>query len=118
MESDKCHSISCVGDVVIDFILCVTYTGLLHSLDDYYQLSSEMVMLQTTNNVLNPTLFSLITPQSLLSWQRVRTACMMARSGREWYEQVRRYNSGTVIMTVILLFTQPYYSANVPSQML
>jgi len=63
-------------------------------MDEYYQLSSEMVMLQTTNNLYNPTLYRHVTPQSLLTWQRVRVASMMAHSGREWYEQLRRYNSG------------------------
>jgi len=63
-------------------------------MDDYYQMSSQMVLLQTTNNIENPTLYSLIKPQSLLTWQRVRVASMMADSGAEWYRQVRRYNSG------------------------
>jgi len=63
-------------------------------MDDYYQLSSEMVMLQTTNNVYNYDLLRLITPRSLLSWQRVLVANMMANSGQQWYDAVRRYNSG------------------------
>ena len=63
-------------------------------MDDYYQLSSEMVMLQTTNSVFNTDLYSLITHESLLSWQRVRVANMMANSGQQWYDAVRRYNSG------------------------
>jgi len=76
--------------------MCMTCAkGLINSMDDYYQLSSQMVMLQTTNNVFNPVLFSRIKPQSLLAWQRVRVANMMANSGEEWYEEVRRYNSGT-----------------------
>jgi len=81
-----------------DSICCVTfYKGMIVSVDDYYQLSSEMVMLETTHNVYNHTLYSLVTPKSLLAWQRVRVANMMARSGREWYERVRRYNSGACV---------------------
>jgi len=81
------------------------YKGLLHSLDDYYQLSSEMVMLQTTNVVHNHTLYRHVTPQSLLAWHRVRVANMMAQSGREWYQQVRRYNSGRFKFTVNFAFS-------------
>ena len=65
------------------------------SLDDYYQLSSGLVLLQTTNAVINSQLFDLVTPQSLFAWQRVRVANMMAHSGSEWYNVFRMYNSGT-----------------------
>jgi len=64
------------------------------SMDDYYQLSSGLVMLQTTNNIFNMRLYDLVTPQSLFAWQRVRVANMMAHSGQEWYNAVRMYNSG------------------------
>jgi len=58
-------------------------------------MSSGLVMLQTTNNIFNMKLYSLVKPQSLFAWQRVRVANMMARSGRDWYDAVRIYNSGT-----------------------
>ncbi|XP_071106196.1 phospholipase B-like 1 [Haliotis cracherodii] len=72
-----------------------SYPGFLESLDDFYLLGSQMVMLQTTNNVFNKTLFSSVKPYSLLAWQRVRVANMMANSGKEWAAAVTRYNSGT-----------------------
>ena len=68
--------------------------GFLESLDDFYMLSSKMVMLQTTNNVFNHSLYDYVQPSSLLSWQRIRMANMMAHNGREWAEVVSRYNSG------------------------
>ena len=52
-------------------------------------------MVQTTNGVFNHTLYELVKPQSLLAWQRVRVANAMAGSGREWYNAVKQYNSGT-----------------------
>jgi len=70
--------------------------GYIESLDDYYQLSSGLVMLQTTNNVFNTELYNLVKPQSLFAWQRVRVANMMAHSGRQWYNTVRMYNSGMI----------------------
>lgn len=70
--------------------------GFLESLDDFYLMSSKLVMLQTTNNVFNTSLYDLVIPQSVFAWQRVRVANMLARSGKEWYTTVSKYNSGTV----------------------
>nr|XP_054763477.1 phospholipase B-like 1 [Lytechinus pictus] len=72
-----------------------SYPGFLESLDDFYIMSSGLSMLQTTNNVFNKTLYKFVQPQSLLAWQRVRVANMMARSGKQWADIVARYNSGT-----------------------
>ena len=72
-----------------------SYAGYLESLDDFYVLSSGLVMLQTTINCLNSSLYDLVTPESLLSWQRVRVANHMATSGKEWADYSMRYNSGT-----------------------
>ncbi|XP_008835888.1 phospholipase B-like 1 [Nannospalax galili] len=72
-----------------------SYPGFLESLDDFYILSSGLVLLQTTNNVYNQTLLKLVVPEALLAWQRVRVANMMATGGKEWAEIFSRYNSGT-----------------------
>ena len=79
------------------------------SLDDYYQLSSGLVMLQTTNHIYNTRLYDLVIPQSLFAWQRVRVANMMAHSGREWYNVVRMYNSG--IYSLLLIYKVPVFEA-------
>lgn len=68
--------------------------GFLESLDDFYILSSGLILLQTTNNVYNYTLRKQVTPESLLAWQRVRVANMMADSGKRWAEVFLKYNSG------------------------
>lgn len=68
--------------------------GFLESLDDFYILSSGLILLQTTNSVYNKTLLKLVTPQSVLAWQRVRVANMMASDGRQWAEIFSKYNSG------------------------
>eukprot|EP01100_Stratorugosa_tubuloviscum_P012939 TRINITY_DN628_c1_g6_i1.p1 TRINITY_DN628_c1_g6~~TRINITY_DN628_c1_g6_i1.p1 ORF type:complete len:562 (+),score=236.53 TRINITY_DN628_c1_g6_i1:48-1688(+) len=72
-----------------------SYPGVLSSLDDFYLLSSKMVMLQTTNSIFNHSLYSLVVPQSLFAWQRVRIANLLANNGKEWAEAVAQYNSGT-----------------------
>ena len=51
-------------------------------------------MLQTTNSILNKTLYDLATTSSLLSWHRVRLANWLASSGEEWAGYVSQYNSG------------------------
>ncbi|XFG00621.1 hypothetical protein AB1E19_004245 [Capra hircus] len=72
-----------------------SYPGFLESLDDFYLLSSGLVLLQTTNSVYNKTLLQHVVPQSLLAWQRVRVANMMANNGKQWAEVFSKYNSGT-----------------------
>jgi hypothetical protein len=72
-----------------------SYPGYLSSADDYYQMGSGLVMLQTTNGIYNTDLYDLLTPKSLLAWQRVRTACQKSHNATEWTDAVARYNSGT-----------------------
>ncbi|TDH02607.1 hypothetical protein EPR50_G00154580 [Perca flavescens] len=72
-----------------------SYPGFLVSLDDFYLLGSGLMMTQTTNNVFNSSLFDKITPNSLLSWQRVRLAHSLAHTGEEWAKTFSMYNSGT-----------------------
>ena len=70
------------------------YTGFLVSLDDFYLLGSGLMMAQTTNNVFNTSLFSQVTPHSLLAWQRVRLAHSLSHTGEQWANTFSRYNSG------------------------
>ncbi|VTJ52204.1 phospholipase B-like 1 [Marmota monax] len=72
-----------------------SYPGFLESLDDFYILSSGLVLLQTTNSVYNKTLLKEVIPESLLAWQRVRVANMMAYDGKMWADIFSKYNSGT-----------------------
>eukprot|EP01099_Mayorella_cantabrigiensis_P006201 TRINITY_DN5130_c0_g1_i1.p1 TRINITY_DN5130_c0_g1~~TRINITY_DN5130_c0_g1_i1.p1 ORF type:complete len:299 (-),score=70.55 TRINITY_DN5130_c0_g1_i1:129-1025(-) len=72
-----------------------SYPGCLSSLDDFYIMDSGLVMLQTTNNIFNQTLYKQVVPQSLLAWQRVRLANTLASTGKEWANLVAQYNSGT-----------------------
>ena len=63
-------------------------------MDDYYQMDSQLVMLETTFNIDNMSLYDQVVPQSLLAWQRVRVANMMASTGEQWYNTFKMYNSG------------------------
>ncbi|XP_022070200.1 phospholipase B-like 1 [Acanthochromis polyacanthus] len=72
-----------------------SYPGFLMSLDDFYLLGSGLLMTQTSIGVFNSSLFSQLSPHSLLAWQRVRLANSLAHSGEEWAQVFTKYNSGT-----------------------
>jgi len=92
----------------------VPVKGLITSMDDYYQMNNGLVVMETTNSVINSDLFNLIVPQSLFSGQRVRVANMMANSGEEWFHAVRKYNSGSfsvLLPSVGIVITRVCWSA-------
>jgi hypothetical protein len=72
-----------------------SYPGCLESLDDYYLMNNNLVLIQTTNNMFNASLYNFVKPQSLFAWQRVRVANHMAANGRKWYTIFKDFNSGT-----------------------
>ena len=74
-----------------------SYPGYLESLDDFYMMDSGLGMVQTSNEVADNTLLDLITPRSLLAWQRVRVASAMASTGEEWWSAFKTHASGTYV---------------------
>ena len=72
-----------------------SYPGEVFSDDDFYILSSKMVLLQTTNKIFNDGLFKHLKTDSVLSWQRVRAANWLGSSGKEWVDVFKKENSGT-----------------------
>jgi len=72
-----------------------SYPGILASIDDFYMMDSGLIMLETTNNIINQSLYQYVVPQSLLAWQRVRLANLLADSGASWSYILSQYNSGT-----------------------
>ena len=81
--------------------LCsLSLIGSLESEDDFYILNSGLVMLQTTNNIFNTSLYEMVKPQALLAWHRVRVAHHMANSGKEWANVFSKFNSGNVLIKI------------------
>ncbi len=74
---------------------CFAPPGALSSTDDFYQISTKLVVMETTNDVFNMSLYDLIVPQSVLSWPRVVVANTLTRSGVDWAGMFPWYNSGT-----------------------
>jgi hypothetical protein len=70
--------------------------GVIYSKDDFYVLPRHnLVVMETTNGVMNPDLYKFVTPRSLLTWQRLPMVNTLATNGKEWVNIVSKYNSGT-----------------------
>ncbi|KAK3755109.1 hypothetical protein QZH41_017929, partial [Actinostola sp. cb2023] len=88
-----------------------SYPGLISSLDDFYIMDSGLVLLETTYNVFNTSLFEHVQPQSLLAWQRVRLCQTlwreMAKNGREYLSSITQsrgtYNNQYMILDLKLV---------------
>eukprot|EP01084_Bolivina_argentea_P135749 239153_1 len=72
-----------------------SFPGCLSSTDDYYQMDSGLVSMETTNSIYNNKLFKLLIPQSLFTWQRARIANALSSNVYEWVDMFSKYNSGT-----------------------
>merc|ERR1719461_576846 len=58
-------------------------------------MDSGLMMIQTTNNIFDETLYDQVKPESLWAWQRVRIANALSMTGQEWYKYLATANSGT-----------------------
>lgn len=72
-----------------------SYPGSLSSLDDFYLTESGLVVMETTNEILNHELYDYVNTTQLLSWMRVMLANRLAHNGEEWTQIYSLYNSGT-----------------------
>lgn len=72
-----------------------SYPGEVFSDDDFFIMSSKLVVTQTTNKIFNDELFKVLTPASVPSWCRVRAANWLAEDGESWARVLRTENSGT-----------------------
>ncbi len=70
-------------------------TGDLESKDDFYQLDSGLVVIETSLSVFNQSLYKSLTPQSVPCWVRSIVANRMAKSADQWAEIFSLFNSGT-----------------------
>lgn len=73
-----------------------SYAGLISSTDDFYQLDSGLLVTETTLNILDESLYALVSPQGgVAAWIRLLVANMLARTGEEWTTVFAKFNSGT-----------------------
>jgi len=72
------------------------YPGVVASVDDYYVLNSGLIVTETTNGVMNASLYAKLTDTKVvLSFLRAVVSNKMANNGSTWVETFARYNSGT-----------------------
>lgn len=67
----------------------------IHSKDDYYTTGQKLVVMETTNNIFDESLYEKLTPKSLFTWHRAMLANYLARDGREWTALFSAHGSGT-----------------------
>eukprot|EP01090_Pellita_catalonica_P019701 TRINITY_DN6787_c0_g1_i1.p1 TRINITY_DN6787_c0_g1~~TRINITY_DN6787_c0_g1_i1.p1 ORF type:complete len:533 (+),score=70.96 TRINITY_DN6787_c0_g1_i1:123-1721(+) len=72
-----------------------SYPAQIVSADDFYTIGEKFAVIETSNEIFNHTLYDLVTPSSLLSWQRTALANRAAKNGKTWADTFRMYNSGT-----------------------
>jgi hypothetical protein len=73
-----------------------SYAGNIFSLDDLYSVSSGLVVTETTLFVFNTTLFSSLNPTNqVFEGVRVMVSNRLARSGSDWVNIFKKFNSGT-----------------------
>ena len=72
-----------------------SYPGAVNSQDDFYITDANLYVTETTNSVLNLTLFDLLSPDTLMCWMRTMVANRLADNGYSWIEIFSKYNSGT-----------------------
>lgn len=73
-----------------------SYPGTIFSGDDFYILSSGIVVLETTIGNSNPALWKFVIPRwAVMEWLRNIVANRLAESGEQWAAHFSKYNSGT-----------------------
>jgi hypothetical protein len=73
-----------------------SYPGNLQSTDDFYMTSQYLYVAETTNEILNNSLYlDYISTETVPEWIRIIVANRMATNGQEWSNYFGQYNSGT-----------------------
>lgn len=72
-----------------------SYPGCLFSGDDFYQMSSGLVVQETTIGFDNESLTQFIVPTTVLEWLRNMIANRLATDGPSWVSTYSLHNSGT-----------------------
>lgn len=84
-----------VYNIGLSTVQMSSYTGMVYSGDDWYQTSNRLIVLETTNEVFNQSLFAAVTSRSASEFLRVMAATHAAASAKEWVQFFSFNNSGT-----------------------
>lgn len=92
-----------------------TRTGHIQSVDDFWMADTGLLVFETTLHCFNKTLYSFVTPQSVLTWMRVYYAMLSADNGRDWTQNFIQQNSGTYNNEYIVLDTKKFTPGQKPT---
>lgn len=68
-----------------------SYPGILSSTDDYFQTSAGLVATETTLELFNTSMYSVVRPDGgVLSWSRAVVANRLSASGAAWHATMGR----------------------------
>eukprot|EP00026_Physarum_polycephalum_P001877 Phypoly_transcript_01880.p1 GENE.Phypoly_transcript_01880~~Phypoly_transcript_01880.p1 ORF type:complete len:531 (+),score=96.77 Phypoly_transcript_01880:1380-2972(+) len=88
------------------------YPAALSSVDDWYVLNSGLIVTETTNGVMNNSLYSAVVPTTVLSFIRVLVANKMSANGSDWVSTFSKQNSGTYNNQWIIVDTNKLDAGN------
>eukprot|EP01029_Cantina_marsupialis_P023820 TRINITY_DN60013_c0_g1_i1.p1 TRINITY_DN60013_c0_g1~~TRINITY_DN60013_c0_g1_i1.p1 ORF type:complete len:1527 (-),score=489.88 TRINITY_DN60013_c0_g1_i1:695-5275(-) len=81
-----------------------SYPGVMFSMDDFYTLDTELLVLETTFHVFDETLYKqYVKPQSVLMWMRISHSLRVADSGPAFANAMITENSGTYNNEYVIL---------------
>jgi len=72
-----------------------SYPGVIPSIDDFFITGQNIVVMETTNEVFNSSLYKFVVPETVPYWVRIMVANRIAKSGQQWSEVFSKHNSGT-----------------------
>ena len=72
-----------------------SYPASLSSMDEFYYLNSNLLVMGTSISILKADLYDLFTYKSILIWARQTVANRLSSSSKEWTEIFKKENSGT-----------------------
>jgi hypothetical protein len=73
-----------------------SYPGMITSTDDWYELSSGLLVTETTTSAVDTNVLSSLSPSNgLPAWMRLSVANAVSRTAAEWASVYAAYNGGT-----------------------
>jgi len=97
-------------------IVISTRMGALASSDDFWLSDQGLMVLETTNNNFNKSLYDFVTTKSLLTWIRVLHATWVSQGAEEWTKEFIRENSGTYNNQYIVVDSKKFYPGKKPTK--
>jgi hypothetical protein len=86
-----------------------SHPGFIVSTDDWYMTGRQLAIQETTNGVMNLTIFKAVLPHSVSEFLRVMAATYLSSGGEEWTYYFSVENSGTYNNQYMVVDFKRYY---------